>query len=54
MIAVPVEGVTQQLDLKDGTRAIRRIESIDGDGLVSPLGVGEFMAAPIINFVWKF
>jgi len=23
-------------------------------GLVSPIGVGEFVAAPIINFVWKF
>ena len=23
-------------------------------GLVSPIGVGEFVAVPIINFVWKF
>lgn len=23
-------------------------------GLVSPIGIGEFVAAPIINFVWKF
>lgn len=30
-IAVPAEGVTQQLELKDGTRAIGRVESIDGE-----------------------
>ena len=23
-------------------------------GMVSPIGVGEFFAVPIINFVWKF
>ena len=30
-IVVPAEGITQQLELKDGTRAIGRVESIDGD-----------------------
>ena len=30
-IVVPAEGVTQQLELKDGTRAIGRVESIDGE-----------------------
>ena len=31
VIAVPAEGETQQLELKDGTRAIGRVESINGD-----------------------
>ena len=31
VIVVPAEGVTQQLELKDGTRAIGRVESITGD-----------------------
>jgi hypothetical protein len=31
VIAVPAEGVTQQLELKDGTRAIGRVESVTGD-----------------------
>ena len=30
-IAVPAEGVTQQLELKDGTRAIGRVELVNGD-----------------------
>jgi hypothetical protein len=30
-IAVPAEGVTQQLELKDGTRAIGRVESVNGE-----------------------
>lgn len=30
-IVVPAEGITQQLELKDGTRAIGRVESIQGD-----------------------
>lgn len=31
VIAVPAEGVTQQLELKDGTRAIGRVESVNGE-----------------------
>ena len=31
VIVVPVEGETQQLELKDGTRAIGRVESVNGD-----------------------
>jgi hypothetical protein len=30
-------------------------ESLSADiGLVTPVGVGEFFAFPIVNFVWKF
>jgi hypothetical protein len=31
VMVVPAEGVTQQLELKDGTRAIGRVESINGE-----------------------
>lgn len=39
--------------ISGGVRFLGERLSVDL-GLVSPLGVGEFVAAPIINFVWKF